>query len=281
MKKKPVDVGIVMVFIVFALWTLAPLIFMAISSLKVSGEIFAIPQPRDWVGFLNWFRFEPTLHHFQALFLEGQYFLYLRNSVLLTLVTTAIAVPLGFFVSYGLSRARLPGKENIFFWVITTRMAPPVVVLAPLYFLFRDLHLLQTFLGMVLAYTTFSLSFAIWLLRGFIDAIPIQLEEAARIDGLSRFRVVTNIVLPLIRPGLGACIMLVALLVWNDYLFALILGGRGMKTLAVAITELESASGIYWGQIMAGGIVLVVPMIIFGMLTRRYLVKGLTMGTLE
>lgn len=281
MKKKPIDVGIVMVFIVFALWTLAPLIFMAISSLKVSGEIFAIPRPRDWVGFLNWFRFKPTLYHFHALFFKGQYFLYLRNSALLTLVTTAIAVPLGFFISYGLSRARLPGKENIYFWVITTRMAPPVVVLVPLYFLFRDLRLLQTFPGMVLAYTTFSLSFAIWLLRGFIDAIPIQLEEAARIDGLSRFRVVTNIVLPLIRPGLGACVMLVALLIWNDYLFALILGGRGMKTLTVGITELESASGIYWGQIMAGGIVLVVPMIIFGLLVRRHLVKGLTMGTLE
>ena len=281
MKKKLIDVGIVMVFIVFALWTLAPLIFMAISSLKVSGEIFAIPQPRDWVGFLNWFRFKPTLYHFHALFFKGQYFLYLRNSVLLTLVTTAIAVPLGFFISYGLSRARLPGKENIYFWVITTRMAPPVVVLVPLYFLFRDLRLLQTFPGMVLAYTTFSLSFAIWLLRGFIDAIPIQLEEAARIDGLSRFRVVTNIVLPLIRPGLGASVMLVALLIWNDYLFALILGGRGMKTLTVGITELESASGIYWGQIMAGGVVLIAPMIIFGLLVRRYIVKGLSMGTLE
>jgi len=281
MKKKPIDVGIAMVLIVFALWTLAPIIFMAISSLKVSGEIFAIPRPRDWVGFLNWFRFKPTLHHFHALFFKGEYFSYFRNSILLTLVTTAIAVPLGFFTSYGLSRARLPGKENIYFWVITTRMAPPVVVLVPLYFLFRDFRLLQTFPGMVLAYTTFSLSFAIWLLRGFIDDIPIQLEEAARIDGLSRFRVVTNIVLPLIRPGLGATVMLVALLVWNDYLFALILGGRGMKTLTVGITELESASGIYWGQIMAGGIVLVVPMIIFGLLVRRYIVKGLTMGALE
>jgi multiple sugar transport system permease protein len=271
------------IFVVFGLWTLLPIVFMAFASLKYQVDIFAMPKPDDWLGLAKWFTFKPTFHNYATLFTppRGHFGQHLRNSAILTLVPTAICIPLGLLASYSLSRGKMPGKEHVFFWVITTRMAPPVVICVPLYFLFKTWGILQTFPGMIIAYTTFSLPFTIWLLRGFIDAVPIEIEEAARIDGLSRFRVFTNIVIPLIRPGMGAVVMLVALFCWNEYLFTLILGGRNWKTMPVGITELETAVGVYWGQVMAGGVIIIVPMVIFGLIVRRYIVRGLTMGALQ
>ncbi len=273
----------IIIFVVFGLWTLIPIIFMAFASLKYQVDIFAMPKPDDWLGLAKWFVFKPTFHNYATLFTppRGHFIHHLRNSAILALVPTAICIPLGLLASYALSRGKMPGKEHIFFWVITTRMAPPVVICVPLYFLFKSLGILQTLPGMIIAYTTFSLPFTIWLLRGFIDAVPIEIEEAARLDGLSRFRVFTNIVIPLIRPGMGAVIMLVTLFCWNEYLFTLILGGRSWKTMPVGMTELETAMGVYWGQVMAGGVIIIVPMVIFGLIVRRYIVKGLTMGALQ
>ena len=275
--------AVIIIFVVFGIWTLLPIVFMAFASLKIQVEIFAMPKPHDWLGLAKWFVSKPTFDNYINMFTppRGHFGYHLRNSALLTVISTVICIPLGLLTSYSLSRGKVPGKENIFFWVITTRMAPPVVICVPLYFLFKMLGIMQTFLGMIIAYTTFSLPFTIWLLRGFIDAVPIEIEEAARIDGLSRFRVFTNITIPLIRPGLGAVIMLIALFCWNEYLFTLILGGRVWKTMPVGLTELETAMGVYWGQVMAGGIIIVVPMVIFGLMVRRYLVRGLTMGALQ
>jgi len=275
-------IGVTIIFILFAIWSLGPIIFMAFASLKVQVNIFKMPPVGDWYGMFKWFfGFKPTLRNYVELFTIGHFGSYVRNSFLLTITSTAICVPLALLVSYSLSRGKIPGKENIFFWVITTRMAPPVVICVPLYFLFKHWGILLTFGGMILAYTTFSLPFAIWLLRGFIDSVPIEVEEAARIDGLSRFRVFTNVVIPLIRSGLGAVIMLVTLFCWNEYLFTLVLGGRALKTMPIGIGELKSGVGVYWGRVMAGGIFVILPMVIFGIIVRRYIVKGLTMGALQ
>jgi len=273
----------IIIFVMFGIWTLLPIVFMAFASLKFQVDIFRMPKADDWLGLAKWFVFKPTFHNYITLFVppRGHFGYHLRNSFLLTFVPTAICIPLGLLASYALSRGKIPGKEHIFFWVITTRMAPPVVICVPLYFLFQSWGILNTFGGMIIAYTTFSLPFTIWLLRGFMDAVPIEIEEAARMDGLSRFRVFTNVVIPLIRPGMGAVTMLVALFCWNEYLFTLILGGRPWKTMPVGITELETAMGVYWGQVMAGGVIIIVPMVIFGLMVRRYLVRGLTMGALQ
>jgi multiple sugar transport system permease protein len=266
----------------FFAWTIVPIVFMVTASLKVTGDIFILPSPGDWLGiFKLLFYFKPSLVQYYHIFFQGLFLTNLVNSILATIFSVLISVPLGLLAAYALSRANIPGKKHLLFWVISTRMAPPIAVIIPLYVLWSRLGILMTLPGLVLAYTTFNLPFSIWLLKGFMDSIPVELEEAARVDGRGRVRTFTDVTLPLIAPGLGATVILCSLMAWNDYIFALILGGRGVKTLPVGITELESAAFVLWGQIMAGGVILIVPMIILGLLIRKYLVQGLTMGVLK
>jgi len=271
---------LVIVFII--LWTIIPIIFMYSSGLKSTGDIFELPPPGDFKGIIKLlFLFKPTLIQFKNMFVEGPFFRHLYVSITSTIVSVVISVPVGLLAAYALSRGRIPGKKHIYFWIITTRMAPPIAVMVPLYILWRYFGILNTLIGLILAYTTFNLPFAIWILRGFMDAIPKELEEAAYIDGRSRFKAFIDIVLPLIAPGLGATIILCCLFAWNDYIFSLILGGGRIKNLPVGISELQSATFILWGQIMAGGIILVTPMIALGLLIKKYLVTGLTMGAVR
>ena len=272
----------IMAVALFFAWTIIPIIFLVASSFKATGDIFDLPKAGDWVGmFKLLFFFKASLTQFKNMFIEGPFFTYLANSLLATGFSVLISVPLGLLAAYALSRGRIPGKKHFYFWVISTRMAPPVAVMIPLYVLWRSFHILQTLPGLILAYTTFNLPFSIWLLRGFMDSIPKELEEAAYMDGRGRFRAFTDIVFPLIAPGVGATVILCSLMSWNDYLFALILGGRGAKTIPVGISELESATSILWGQIMAGGTILIIPMVILGLVIKKFLVTGLTMGAMR
>jgi multiple sugar transport system permease protein len=266
----------------FFLWTVMPIVFMISSSFKATGDIFDLPKPGDWKGIFRLvFAFNASMVQFKAMFVEGKFLTYLMNSVIATVASVGISVPLGLLAAYGLSRGRVPGKKNLYFWVISTRMAPPVAVMVPLYVLWRSLGMLQTLPGVILAYVTFNLPFSIWILRGFMDSIPHELEEASYVDGRGRFKAFTEIVLPLIAPGIGATVILCSLFSWNDYLFALILGGSRAETLPVGINELVSAASILWGQIMAGGLVMIVPMVVLGLVIKKYLVTGLTMGAMR
>jgi len=266
----------------FFIWTMIPVIFLVSSSFKATGDIFALPKPGDWLGmFKLLFIFKASLTQFRNMFVEGPFLKYFLNSLMATGFSVLISVPLGLLAAYALSRGRIPGKKHYYFWVISTRMAPPIAVMVPLYVLWRSFGVLQTLPGLVLAYTTFNLPFSIWLLRGFMDSIPKELEEAAYVDGRNRLRAFIDIVFPLIAPGVGATVILCSLLSWNDYLFALILGGRGVKTIPVGISELESATSVLWGQIMAGGTILIVPMVILGLVIKKFLVTGLTMGAMR
>jgi multiple sugar transport system permease protein len=272
----------IVIAVLLLLWTVTPIIFMAASGFKATGDIFDLPKKGDWVGIVKLlFFFRASFTQFRNMFVEGHFHRYLINSLIATICSVAISVPLGLFAAYALSRGRIPGKKNIYFWIISTRMAPPIAVMVPLYVLWRTIGMLQTLPGLILAYITFNLPFSIWILRGFMDSIPKELEEAAYIDGRGRFKAFTEIILPLISPGLGATMILCSLFSWNDYLFALILGGTGAKTLPVGISELASATSILWGQIMAGGLIMIVPMIVLGLVIKKYLVTGLTMGAMR
>jgi len=270
------------IIIIFILWTIIPIIFIISSAFKVTGDIFDLPPPGDWLRIVKQlFFFKASLTQFRNMFIEGPFFKYLFNSVTSLVGSVAISVPLGLLAAYGLSRGRIPGKKHIYFWIISTRMAPPIAVMVPLYILWRSFGVLHSRLGLILAYTTFNLPFSIWILRGFMDIIPKELEEAAYLDGRNRLKAFVDIIIPLIAPGVGATVILCSLFAWNDYIFSLILGGGGVKNIPVGISELQSASFILWGQIMAGGTVLIIPMIALGLLIKRYLVTGLTMGAIR
>ncbi len=270
----------VIFLILFFVWTVLPLFIMVVSSFKDLLDAFRIPQVGDWGGVGVMFDFEPTDQHYVELFTEKHFGTYLRNSLIASLGSAAVSVSLGSMAAYALSRAEFRGKRDLLFWIISTRMAPVVAVMVPLYVIFRSSGLVGTLPGLILAYTTFNLPFAIWILKGFFDNVPYAIEEAAQCDGSTRWQAF-RLIIPLVAPGIGAFIVLCVLFGWNDFLFASIIGSGGAKTLPVATAELVQPVKIQWGMIMAAGVVTTVPMMFLGLLIRRYLVTGLTMGAVR
>ena len=273
--------GLSILFLIFFfVWTVLPLFIMVVSSFKDLLDAFQLPEVGDWGDIGVMFDFEPTGAHYVELFTEKHFGTYLRNSLIASLGSAAVSVSLGSMAAYALSRAEFRGKRDLLFWIISTRMAPVVAVMVPLYVIFRSSALVGTLPGLILAYTTFNLPFAIWILKGFFDNVPYAIEEAAQCDGCTRWQAF-RLIIPLVAPGIGAFIVLCVLFGWNDFLFASIIGSGGAKTLPVATAELVQPVKIQWGMIMAAGVVTTVPMMFLGLLIRRYLVAGLTMGAVR
>jgi multiple sugar transport system permease protein len=269
------------VFLAFyVVWTVLPLFIMFMSSFKDLLEAFKLPAVGDWAGVTVFFEFTPTTKHYYELFASLGFSTYLFNSLVAAGGSAVVSVILGSMCAYSLSRIDFKGKGDLFFWIISTRMAPVVAVMVPLYWIFRQLDLVGTLPGLILAYTTFNLPFAIWILKGFFDNVPYAIEEAQMVDGATRFQALRAI-LPLVAPGIGAFIVLCILFAWNDYLFAAIIGSGGAKTLPAATRELVQPQNIQWGQIMAAGVVTTLPMMFLGLVIRKYLVTGLTMGAVK
>ena len=269
------------VFVVFYLiWTLLPFVVMFVSSFKDLLDAFKLPEVGDWTGIGVFFDFTWTFKHYRTLFAENNFGRYLLNSLLAAGGSAVISVIFGSLAAYSLSRVDFRGKSDLFFWIISTRMAPVVAVMVPLFAIFRSLDLVGTLPGLILAYTTFNLPFAIWILKGFFDNVPYGIEEAQMVDGATRFQAFRSI-LPLVAPGIGAFIVLCILFAWNDFLFAAIIGSGGAKTLPVATRELVQPQNIQWGAIMAAGVVTTAPMMLLGLVIRKYLVTGLTMGAVK
>ena len=273
--------GLSILFLVlFFVWTVLPLFIMVVSSFKDLLDAFRLPHVGDWGGVGVMFDFEPTGKHYVDLFEDKKFGTYLRNSLIASLGSAAISVTLGSMAAYALSRAEFRGKRDLLFWIISTRMAPVVAVMLPLYVIFRSSGLVGTLPGLILAYTTFNLPFAIWILKGFFDNVPYAIEEAAQCDGCTRWQAF-RMIIPLVAPGVGAFLVLCVLFGWNDYLFASIIGSGGAKTLPVATAELVQPIKVQWGSIMAAGVITAAPMMLLGLLIRRYLVAGLTMGAVR
>ncbi|MGK5531031.1 carbohydrate ABC transporter permease [Streptomyces sp. URMC 129] len=252
------------------LWTLVPLGWMLLSSLKPNADITA-GAPDLW--------FAPTLDNYENLFTgANSLWPYLRNSVVAAGVSALLATGLGALAGYGLARSRMRGKHHLSFWIISTRMAPIAAVALPVFLIFRFLGLIDTLPGLILAYLSFNLPFAIWLLSAFFAELPPSLEESAQVAGCTPWQAFTRVVLPLTRPGLVTTFVLCLVFAWNDYAFALVLTGPDTQTLPIAASQLVTQTGVDWGQLTAIGTVVVVPMVLVGLAVRRWLVTGLTMG---
>jgi multiple sugar transport system permease protein len=262
-------------------FTLIPFYIMLTSSFKAEGDAFRLPREGDWLGAgKKLFAFKPTFQHYTDLFTQIDFGRYFGNSMMAAIGSAVISVVFGTTAAYAISRGRFRGKRDLYFWIISTRMAPVVAVTVPLYSIFKNLALLNTIPGLILAYTVFNLPFAIWILKGFFDAVSYEIEEAYMVDGHSRWQALRKI-LPLVAPGLAAVVVLCILLAWNDFIFAAVMGGEAAKTLPVATQGLKSSSGIEWGQIMSAGVITVAPMLMLGIVIRKYMVQGLTMGAVK
>lgn len=280
LKRRLQGVGIVLFLFIFLLWTVVPFVIMVSSSLKDVKDSFALPGYGHWGGLSRIVHFTPTLDHYRVLFHNDAFGTYLMNSVLASVGSALVAVVFGATAAYAISRGKFRAKKDLYFWIITTRMAPVVAVVVPLYYIFKHLGLLNSVLGLIVAYTTFNLPFAIWILKGFFDGIPYEIEEAFMCDGASRWGAFRSIV-PLVAPGIAAVLVLCVLLGWNDFLFAAIMGGQQAKTLPVASQGLLSSTGIPWGELMAAGTITAAPMLLLGLVIRKYLISGLTFGAVR
>jgi multiple sugar transport system permease protein len=255
---------------VVLLWTLVPLLWMLLSSFKPSGSLAATTPE---------ITFTPTLEHYRALFSGGNDVGgYAVNSIVCAGVSTIIAVLLGALAGYGLARSEFRGKDHVAFWIISTRMAPIAAAVLPLFVIFRATHLLGSTTGLVVAYLSFNLPFAIWIMNAFFADLPPSLEEAAMVDGASRWVAFRRIALPLVLPGVATTAILCLVFSWNDYAFASTFSGPGSQTLPMAASQLVTQTEIDWGQLTAIGTIVVAPMIVVGLVVRRWLVTGLTLG---
>jgi len=256
--------------VIILLWTLVPVAWMLISSFKGLADVLS-PTPL--------LMFKPTLANYISLVSGGNNVLtYFRSSVIAAGLSTIIATTLGCLAGYGLARGNFRAKKHIAFWIISTRMAPIAAVILPLFIGFTFLHLINTVWGLVVAYLSFNLPFAIWIMNAFFADLPPGIEEAARVDGASNFQTFWRIALPMTAPGIVTTAILCLVFSWNDYAFAVTFAGPGSQTLPVAASQLITQTGVDWGQLTAIGTVVALPMVLVGLAVRRYLVRGLTLG---
>lgn len=221
--------------------------------------------------------FRTTVEHYAALWTGGFPRSFL-NSVLASSLSTLLALLIGTPAAYAMARWQFRGKRQVGLWILATRMAPPIAFTIPFFLAYRWLGLLDTVPGLVLIYLTFNLALVIWMMQTFFAGVPRTLEEAAWIDGCSVWGAFLRITLPLTAPGLAATAVLCFIFSWNDFFYALILTRTNARTAPVAIVNFIQYEGWEWGKIAAGGSLVMLPVILFTLLVRRYLVRGLTAG---
>ena len=254
----------------------APIYWLVTISIKNDIDQFAVPP--------LWFHFRPTARHYAEIFRDGNLARSLWNSTFVASVSTILAMLLGVPAAYGLERLRWPQdwSRKIGFWILSTRMLPPIVTIVPLFVMLRGIGLLNSRLGLILIYTAFNLPFVVWMMQGFFHEVPRELEEAALMDGDSRVGALVRVVLPVTKPGLAATAVFCLIVAWNEFLFALILTQTSTSTtLPVAIASRVTQYEIKWGAMSAAGVVAMVPVLVFASLAQRYLARGLSLGAVK
>ncbi|MBL8835852.1 MAG: carbohydrate ABC transporter permease [Alphaproteobacteria bacterium] len=221
--------------------------------------------------------FSPTFDHYRALW-TGIFAQSFTNSVVVSLASTALALALGVPAAYAMARADFKRRRMIALWILATRMAPPIAFTIPFFLAYRWVDLLDTQLGLIIIYLTFNLALVIWMMQTFFEGVPRALEEAAWIDGCGVWETFLRITLPLSAPGLAATAVICFILSWNDFFFALILTRTNASTAPVAIVNFIQYTGWEWGRIAAAGTLVMLPVVVFSMLVRNYLIRGLTAG---
>lgn len=259
-------IGLVIVFLFPLLWILG-------LSLKTRPQIFADPPLYFW-----W----PTFEHYADVLTRANFLKAFANTVIVSTSAVVLSLCAGVPAAYAFARFPFRGSSFLFFALLVMRMLPPIAVLVPMYVLFTKIGLTTTHLSVVLAYSTFSLPLVVWIMRGFFEDLPKELEESAWIDGCSRFSAFFRVALPLSRPGMVAASILCLQLAWNDFLFAAVLTNNATQTLPVLMAGFSGGdSGVDWGGLTASGMLVILPVIVFSFAAQKHLVAGLSSGAVK
>jgi multiple sugar transport system permease protein len=268
----------------YAMISLAPVFYMILTGFKLPADTAALP-PRFLPGLSApensfWFRF--TLGNFRHILADAETLRYLFNSVFVSVCSTVLSVAVGSLAGYGFSRFPFRGGRDALFFVLSTRMLPPLAVAVPISFMYSRLGILDTRFGLILLYTCFNLSFTTWMMKAFIDEIPTAYEEAAMLDGHSRLEALLRVVLPQAAPGIAATAVFSLISAWNEYAFALTLTSTDAVTMPVRIHAIiGDNSAIPWGPLAAAATLFLMPIVVFGLMMRRHLVRGVTFGAVK
>jgi ABC-type glycerol-3-phosphate transport system permease component len=255
------------------LWLALPLYFAAVASVTPEEKLFeGLPLLPT----------EPVATHYRALFAERDFWLPIRNSLVVASVTTVLCVSLGAACAYAVARLRFPGRGLVLGGLLAVGLFPQIAIVSPLYLLLRAAGLIDSYPGLVLPYLTFAMPLAVWLLVGVFRELPLELEEAARVDGASRLRTFVEVVLPLALPALATTAILTFVYCWNEFLFALAFTlGPERQTVPVSIALFRGQYRVPWGEILAASMIATVPVAALVLAFQRRIVHGLTSGAVK
>ena len=258
--------------IVLAVWAF-PVVWGLLTSFKSERDVLAYPPV--WL-------FKPTLDNYrEVLFGASSILPNLWSSfvvaTLATLLTMLFAVP----AAYAMARLRYPGKRGAGFYVLATQMLPPVGLIIPYYLVLQKVGLLDSYSGLTVIYLTFSLPFAIWLMVSYFEDLPFEMEEAALLDRAGRLRTLWYVILPQVRGGIAVTTIFVFLNAWNEFMFAVVLGGNRVRPVTVAMFNFISVEQTQWARLAAGAMIAMAPVILLGLFAQRHIVKGLTVGAVK
>lgn len=285
----PATVTLYTLLIIWAIICLFPFYWLLITSVKRPLDVTRVPRYLPKTAITPFGDFTPVGDHWQFIF--GQQYeqttRHFRNSVIAASFSGLFSVIIGTMAGYGLSRfkyywARIGWRnDNIAYWIISQRFLPPAVLVIPFLIFFNTFGLIDTHLGLVIAYTSFNLPFTVWIMRDFFNSIPIELEESARVDGATRWQTFMRIVLPLSGPGLVTVALFAFIFSWNEYLFSLMLTNFNALTMPVYIAGQNNTRGVEWWYIAALTLVMVTPVVLLGLFLQRYIMRGLVAGAVK
>lgn len=227
--------------------------------------------PPQWI-------FWPTLDAFQELIVERGMLKFMLNSLIVAVASTGLSVTLGMFCAYALARYDFAGKDDVAFWILTNRMMPAVAIVLPMFLIFQTMNLLDTRFGLIVLYTAMQLPFVVWMLKGYFEEVPRQLEEIALVDGDTWFGAFRRVVLPMMAPAITATAIFVLILSWNEYAFALFLTGTEAKTLPPAVVTFAVNAEVSWDVLGAACLIITAPIMIFVIAVQKQFISGLSMG---
>ena len=274
--RKTVEVALLAVLAVAMLF---PVLWMLETSVKENRDVYAVPA--KLVGF------DLTLAHYRDVFVgpsggASDLSVALLNSVVVAGASTILATVLGVPAAWAYSRFTLRAKKDQLFFILSTRFMPPVVVVIPIFLMYRTLGLIDSQLGLILIYTAFNVPFTIWMMKGFVDQVPSEYEDAAMLDGHTRFQAFRRITLPLLLPGIAATAVFALIFSWNEFVYAIFLtSSREVRTAPPAIAGLIGGTTVDWGLVAASACVFAVPVLVFAYLVRKHLVAGVTLGAVR
>jgi ABC-type glycerol-3-phosphate transport system permease component len=272
LRKRLVKVMDVVLALICLFFIAFPIFWLVLTSFKPEQYVYS-----------NAVIFPPTLDNFRAI-LAGDpldFKPYFLNSMIISLATVLIAIPLATMAAYVLSRYVFKGSLALLLWMLTTQFLPPVVVVIPFFTLFRRIGLIDTHLGLIIINLSLTIPYAVWMLKGFADALPGEVEEAAMVDGCNEFQVLRHVTFPLLMPGVITTAVFAFIMSWNEFLYALVLTRDSATTMTVGLLSTQTHRGVQWEWMSAAGMLVMIPIFVLSLTIRNYFVEGMTMGAVK